>query len=39
MLAENAQHGFELLNERYSIEQLSRMLRRALSRSARWRCG
>ncbi|KQN93593.1 histidine kinase [Sphingomonas sp. Leaf231] len=37
VLAENAQHGFELLHKPYSIEQLSRILRRALGRSARWR--
>ncbi|MFK3890149.1 PAS domain S-box protein [Sphingomonas sp. NPDC079357] len=36
VLAENWQHGFELLHKPYSIEQLSRVLRRAVARSARW---
>ena len=39
VLAENAQHGFELLHKPYSIEQLSRTLRRAVSRGSRWRRG
>jgi PAS domain S-box-containing protein len=39
VLAENTQHGFELLHKPYSIEQLSRILRRAVGRSARWRRG
>jgi PAS domain S-box-containing protein len=39
VLAENAQHGFELLHKPYSIGQLSRILRRAVARSARWRRG
>ncbi|MEG8039381.1 PAS domain-containing protein [Sphingomonas sp. LR60] len=37
VLAENWQHGFELLHKPYSIEQLSRVLRGAVARSARLR--
>ena len=31
-LAENAQHGFELLQKPYSVEQLSRTLKRVLGK-------
>ncbi|WP_051272876.1 hybrid sensor histidine kinase/response regulator [Sphingomonas phyllosphaerae] len=37
VLAENWQHGFELLHKPYSMEQLSRTLRRAVARGARAR--
>jgi hypothetical protein len=33
VLAQNGQHGFELLHKLYSIEQLSRVFRKAV----RWR--
>jgi DNA-binding NtrC family response regulator len=33
VLAENGHHGFELLHKPYSIEQLSRVLRKA----AKWK--
>ncbi len=35
VLAQNGQHGFELLHKPYSIEQLSRVLRKAIA----WRAG
>ena len=31
VLAQNGQHGFELLHKPYSIEQLSHVLRKAIS--------
>ncbi|GJD73257.1 PAS domain-containing protein [Methylobacterium goesingense] len=37
VLAEEGSHGFELLHKPYSVEQLSRVLRRAVARSRRER--
>jgi PAS domain S-box-containing protein len=37
VLAEEGSHGFELLHKPYSVEQLSRVLRRAVARSRRGR--
>lgn len=35
VLAQNGNHGFELLHKPYSVEQLSRVLRRSAARSTR----
>ena len=37
VLAEEGSHGFELLHKPYSVEQLSRILRKAVARSRRGR--
>ncbi|MCK2056281.1 PAS domain-containing protein [Methylobacterium sp. 37f] len=39
ILAKEGTHGFELLHKPYSVEQLSRVLRKAVSRSRRVRSG